>query len=338
MKLNGLILFIIVITFSLVLVGRCIVNENKDQKMDGLNFDFYVSKKFNILTEQWNITHFSSINSAIEKSSDNSSIYIFKGTYFESIVIDKNLILEGEDPFHTIIDAKQLSEDVILVEGNGILNISGFTIRNSSHNTSLSFNAAGIDLRSDGNIITNNIISENFYGIYCPYSDNNNVMNNYFKNNIEYGGFFLLGSDYNLIKENVFNENDYCALRIKGSQFNIVTQNVFINNPKGLYLCCGTENTIVSNNIFCNQSDWDAYDYLENNWDDGERGNFWYQYHLDGQGAFDNDSNGIVDKPYAFPYGSNIDRYPLKNKPVISNIFIDELILNSNCFKLNIER
>jgi parallel beta-helix repeat protein len=331
MKLNGLFLFIIVITFSLVLIGGCIVNENKDQKKEEPNIHFYVSKDFNNMTEQWNITHFSSINSAIEKSSNNLSIYVYQGTYFESIVIDKKIILQGEDPFQTIIDAKQVSEDVILVEGNGILNISGFTIRNSSHNSSSSFNAAGIDLRSDGNIITNNIISENFYGIYCPSSNNNTIMRNHFKNNIEYGGFFLLGSDYNLLKDNVFSENIYCALRIKGSQFNIVTQNVFMNNPKGLYLCCGTENTIVSNNIFCNQSDWDAYDYLENNWDDGNRGNFWDQYHLEEQGAFDNDSNGIVDTPYAFPYGSNIDHYPLKYKPVISNSFIDEKILNSNC-------
>lgn len=315
----------------LIMCSGCTIKEDNDKHIEYLNFDFFVSKEYNNQTEQWNITHFSTISSAIENAIDNTSIYVFQGLYVESIVINKDIILKGENPLKTIIDAKRMNEDVVLVEGNGNLNISGFTIRNSSYNSSLSYNSAGIDLRSDGNVITDNIICDNFYGIYCPYSDNNIVIKNHITNNIEYGGFFLLRSDNNLIRDNVFDKNEYCALRIKGSLSNIVTQNVFVDNPKGLYLCCGTENTIVSINIFCNQSDWDAYDYLENQWDDGEQGNYWGQYHLDEQGAFDNDSNDIVDTSYSFPYGNSIDHYPLKQMPEISNNFLNKNEILSSC-------
>lgn len=329
-----LITFIVI--FLLVSFSGCIDGQNNDEPKNNLisnEYDFFVDQSYTNETQNWNKTHFSSINSAINKAKDNTSIYVANGLYLEVLVINKNLSLKGEDPFDTIIDGNQMSEDVILVEGNGQLNISGFTIRNCSRGMELSYNPAGIDIRSDGNIIQGNIITDSFYGIYCPYGDNNIVINNQFTEIVEYGAFFLHRSDNNLISQNLFNENIYCALRIKGSYFNTVTNNIFINNPKGLYLCCGSENNTVYNNIFCNGSDWNAYDYLENKWDDGKKGNYWDDFHLDSQGAFDNDSDGIVDYVYSFPFGNSIDHFPIKNLPIISNDFYDKNTVLSCCDK-----
>ncbi|MDG6218778.1 MAG: NosD domain-containing protein [Candidatus Thermoplasmatota archaeon] len=330
------VLLSIIILFLLSFSG-CIFKQEIDRDMDYpdlIDFDFFVNKQYSSETKNYNETHFSSINSALEKAVDNTSIFVFNGIYHEYLVINKYISLIGEDPFNTIIDAEKRNEDVILIQGNGRLTISGFTIQNSSKNDPYAYNEAGIDIRSSGNIIEGNIITNNYYGIYCIYVNNNIIRGNLFTENVEYAAYFLHRSDENIITQNVFNENQYIALRIQGSRFNNVTHNLFINNPSGLYLCCKSENNMVYGNVFCNHSTWNAYDDGVNSWDNGKIGNFWDGFNLDSQGAFDNNSNGIVDIPYSYPLVKSFDNYPLKNVPTISNYFLEKNITSIHCEKM----
>lgn len=305
------------------LIG-CITYQENDEIQNGNQYDFYVNNYYDGGDKLYNITHFSTISSALEKSIDNTFIYVYNGIYYEEIFINENITLKGEDPFQTIIDGKNIYKNIVTVQGNCRLNISGFTIRNNSQNITLTGDlGAGINIRSNGNIIKNNIIKNNYNGIYCPYFDDNVIVGNHFFNNSEYGAFLTFGSDNNIISHNIFECNNYCAVRIKGSKSNYFKYNVIKNNPKGLYLCCGTQGTIIFGNVFCNQSDWDVYDYLDNQWNNETKGNFWDSFHLDSQGALDVDGNGIVDDPYLMPYSHNVDNHPLKHIPKIKNNFFD---------------
>jgi parallel beta-helix repeat protein len=327
---------IYILFFVLISISGCVVEKNDNENTNNpyiRDFDFFVNKDYSSETNFYNQTHFSSINSALEKSEENTSIFVFNGTYHEFLVVNKDIILIGEDPFNTIIDGAQQNEDVIHIQGKGKLTISGFTIMNSSKNAPHSNNEAGIDIRSKGNIIEGNIITDNYYGIYCPYNNNNIIKNNLFTNNLEYGAYFLYQSNKNNISHNLFDKNDYIALRIQGSQSNNITHNLFINNPKGLYLCCNSKDNVVYENVFINNSDWNAFDDGINFWDNGKKGNYWDDFHLNSQGAFDNNSDGIVDSSYSIPFVKNNDTYPLVNIPTILNDFYNKnslSIINEN--------
>jgi len=70
-------------------------------------------------------------------------------------------------------------------------------------------------------------------------------------------------------------------------------------------------NTIYHNNLIDNVRQ--AYDAGNNTWDNGypSGGNYWSDFDEPSEGAYDNNSDGIVDTPYSIPGGSNQDRYPL---------------------------
>jgi len=101
------------------------------------------------------------IQEAINASPENYTIFIRSGVYKENIVINKTVIIIGEDKNTTIIDGNGTG-DVIYISKDGRANISGLTIKNSGNKGSPT-NDAGIDIRSDNNnIIRNNISYNNF--------------------------------------------------------------------------------------------------------------------------------------------------------------------------------
>ncbi len=56
---------------------------------------YYVDDDFDASTAGWGVTHFDSIQDAIDAASDGDTIYVYAGTYTEAITIDKELSLYG---------------------------------------------------------------------------------------------------------------------------------------------------------------------------------------------------------------------------------------------------
>ena len=105
---------------------------------------------------------FTSIQDAIDASSNGDTVFVYSGTYVENIVVDKSITLQGEDRDTTVIDGGG-SGDVVYVSAF-FVNISGFTIQNSGNETigSGSFIDAGIDINSNNNEVYDNYIYDNF--------------------------------------------------------------------------------------------------------------------------------------------------------------------------------
>ena len=130
--------------------------------------------------------NYTSIQDAIDNASDGDTIYIPSGIYYENIVIKKSISLVGEDKNTTIIDGSG-GEIVVYVLSNWV-NISGFTIKNSS--SYYNYGNGGIFIDASSFItITDNIITKNKYGIYL-YSEysyysctNNTITRNIILNN-----------------------------------------------------------------------------------------------------------------------------------------------------------
>ena len=159
---------------------------------------------------------FSSIQTAINASSNGDTIQVQSGTYHENVNVTKQLTLRGFG--NPVVDAGR-SGNAITLSADGI-RLEGFNVTGGIY---------GIYLysSSNNNITGNNAFNNNGYGIFLYYSSNNNTLigNNAFNNN---GGIFLDQSSRNMLSGN----------------------NVSNNYDIGIYLSSYSDNnTLIGNNV-----------------------------------------------------------------------------------------
>ncbi|MEM3086892.1 MAG: right-handed parallel beta-helix repeat-containing protein [Halobacteria archaeon] len=86
------------------------------------------------------------ITLAIQAAGSLEPIIVCPGTYVESVVIDKNVVLRGRDgPASTIIDARTLSTAVQITSPEPLATITGFTLRHSDFGVHISGNDAVVE-------------------------------------------------------------------------------------------------------------------------------------------------------------------------------------------------
>ena len=187
---------------------------------------------------------YNSIQGAVNNASKGDTIFVFNGTYYENIVINKSIILEGESITNTIIDGGG-SSNVIHITTNGVT-VTRFTITNSGG----AIPNAGINVISDYNTISKNIMINNFYGIMMFDASNNVISNNIITSNNQCG-ICMIGSPNNIIRENIMEYNTYNGIGIFWtSDNNVITKNIMKNNGYcGINLVVSSENDIRNNTI-----------------------------------------------------------------------------------------
>ncbi len=296
------------IILSCVVTG-CVDNNNDDTGGD-------LNEPNTLYVDSKGTKQYISIQQAIDDALENNTIYVYAGTYYEHLVINKSIILKGENNENTIIDGNRRGDVIVIGEG-GRVSMRGFTIRNSGVNIyANNDHDAGIEINSDHNAIMNNIIFNNTIGIYTIEASNNTFKQNVYDGNSVYGMYLYISSDYVLTTENTFINNN-CALRIKGSDHNNVTNNIFLNNTEGLYFCCGARLNTVYHNTFINNTLWNGKDDVGNNWDNGYPigGNYWDDYtgtdEYKGTNQNMTGSDDIGDTVYNITAPIHVDHYPL---------------------------
>ena len=269
-------------------------------------------------------TDYTTIQAAIDDASPGDEIHVDSGTYYENVVVNKQLTLRGIDTGAGIpvVDASN-SGHAINLSADGII-LEGFTATNASM-----FGHAGIRIISNNNIITNNNVSNNNrFGIFITYSSGNTFTNNDVNNNSASGVQLYYLSD-NTFTNNNFNNNDYGIYLAGGCYNNIFTNNNASNNGvNGISVYNSSNNEFINNNV--NKNDWRGIrlsssnnnilyynnfvdntnhnidEFGINQWDSGSEGNYYSDYT-----GTDSDGDGIGDTPYPIPGGSSMDRYPL---------------------------
>ena len=197
--------------------------------------------------------NYTMIQDAINDAYDGDTVFVYDegSPYYENLKVTKSINLIGEDKNTTVVDGHQYS-DVIFVShsANGVT-IKGFTIQNGGDDK---WGDAGIDLRSNLNIIKSNIITLNDkHGIYFISSNHNIIISNTFSDNL-YG---IYGeSDYTIIQEN-YVTNCYRGISLKSSLHWTIINNTIINNDNaGIYLFggkgCSCHNITIIGNIISN--------------------------------------------------------------------------------------
>jgi parallel beta-helix repeat protein len=184
------------------------------------------------------------IQDAINASSDGDTVFVYNGTYFENVVVNKTINLTGENRDSTIIDGGG-NGHVIFVNASWV-NITGFTVNNSGsgHPNSGMY----LSSFSSKNIIKENKIINNRVGIYLSSSSNNSIINNFVSLNSECG--ILLGpSSYSNITNNNVSSNFWTGISLSWSYNNTVYNNGMLDNWYGIELASAQNNTILYNLI-----------------------------------------------------------------------------------------
>lgn len=210
-----------------------------------------------------------SIQDAINAAGDGETVFVYSGTYYERLNLNKPVHLIGEDRDATVIDGGG-SDDTVIIKSNWV-NITGFNITGSGwspgnagiklnnaifcriFNNTIQSNEDGIHLNVSGeNDITGNIINNNFgRGIYLNSSHSNNISKNTARAN-RYG-IYLDFSNFNDIEENTVYWNTIHGIYISFSNENNVTANeVFLNAQHGIVVTLSDGNTIARNNASSN--------------------------------------------------------------------------------------
>ena len=194
---------------------------------------------------------------AVDNATAGDTIIVKNGTYYENVVVDKPITLQGEARDSTIIDGGGVG-DVVKVVGDGC-KISGFMVRNSGGIWDST--DAGIELASSNNNITDNNITNNHYnGILLNSSSNNTIRNNVVSNtyNDEFPdgiGINLHCSTGNSIIDNNVNSNDRCGIFLFNlSNNNTIKNNTVSNNAWGIDLRYRSSHNYLSNNTIFNNS------------------------------------------------------------------------------------
>lgn len=193
---------------------------------------------------------FSSIQEAINSPvvKDGDTIFVYNGTYYENLVINKNnLTLLGEDKDTTIIDGGGTGTVVEITAKDAKIN--GFTIRNGGPTY------FGISIYySSNNKLTGNNITNNYGSIHLFYSSNNTVSNNNVTNN--YDGISIYNAFNNTLSDNSITNNFNYGIHLSDSSNNIISSNTVTNNYwYGIYLGNASSNILFGNIVSNNGED-----------------------------------------------------------------------------------
>jgi parallel beta-helix repeat protein len=308
----------------------------------GNSKDCLISNNFicsNIFQGLW-IENSKDINISFNKIFDNN--YGIKLAWSSDIIIFGNDIFENnykegiylENNFNITIKCNNISSNhygIYLMESN---------FNNITDNILLDNGISLYIWYSNGNNIDENYIFERWgIALIARYSNNNKIKSNYITKCMS-GGASLINSDNNIISNNNLINNSISVTIFNRSSYNtIINNNINFNDYMGISISDACNNTIECNNFTDNYyalsiQDYkfecknneiyhnnfinnyqNGYDLCENNtWDDGEYGNYWYDYEEKYPKARKKPFKCVWDTPYEITGENSIDRYPLINQ------------------------
>jgi len=219
---------------------------------------------------------YQNITSGLEHAVDYDTVFVYSGTYYEHVTVDKALSLVGEDKSNSIIDGGGTGTALNIASNDTI--VANFTIRNA--NVGIAF------YHTWGWIFENRFLSNNV-GVFLFRSPGNEIFRNTFSNN-------NVGIELNETADTAYEFTDE------------IFRNDISNNNVGIKLYQSYKsrfwrNNFIDNTIHVSSTDsggkwtwftaWLAY-----------QGNYWSGYSgVDNfSGKFQNEtgSDGVVDAPY----------------------------------------
>jgi len=227
--------------------------------------------------------HYTTIQAAINGASAGAKIYVWAGTYYENVIVNKSVTIIGNGTKDTIINGGNTG-DVVNISADKVT-LAAVAITNSGDNfmtctdagievfyaddtyiydINCSNNCIGIFLNYTNRFaINDSIISWNQYGIVAYNSNSNNMINNFYNWN-SYTGIILYLSSFNNINNNIISFNSEYGLEAILSDSNIIKNNTCNYNDDGMDFYSITS-SIIENNT-CNWNNYYGFWIDSANW------------------------------------------------------------------------
>jgi parallel beta-helix repeat protein len=142
--------------------------------------------------------NYTEIQDAIDDASDGDTVFVYNGTYYENVIVNKTINFLGEDKDKTVINGYSYNHCIDVI--SDWVNVSGFS--------TIKGDGTGIQIHSNHTSIIDNIISDNWFGIYLYDSHNNIISNNRIINN-DYGMFFSYSNKNTVVSNAITSNGDY---------------------------------------------------------------------------------------------------------------------------------
>lgn len=182
--------------------------------------------------------NYTTIQSAINAASNGDTIFVYAGTYLENILIDKSLMLMGQERNVTTIEGNNLKATVEITAGS--IMFQGFTVKNDGTQD-------GIYTSTSDHTFTDNVFTMTSNGIHLYYSSGNTITNSLFFDNTHSGTFIDVGQN-NTISDNEFYNNADEGISLTGCGTSYIERNALHNNGEGIH-AYQAEGNVIRNNV-----------------------------------------------------------------------------------------
>lgn len=182
---------------------------------------------------------FSSIQAAVDFANEGDRINIARGTYFENVIVDKELTLRGGSATNTIIDADapntgtgiEVTADNVTIEKLAVYNGKG----------------DGIEVNANNVFIQNTIVKGAEQYCLEVNGDDGHVKRSSFIG-CDFGNIEVIGDDIFFEQNQVKQAGGYCVI-IQGRNPVVTRNHISVCDDAGVELT-DTDNPIVNNNTF----------------------------------------------------------------------------------------
>ncbi|UCD13479.1 MAG: right-handed parallel beta-helix repeat-containing protein [Thermoplasmatales archaeon] len=197
----------------------------------------------------------------IQNSGDNGLPEFDSGV---KLCSDNNIISDVIISYcHFGICLNTSSSNNTILENNIYSNYDGIGVYYYANKNIISGNTIHSNIRdgiwivtydNSDNVVMNNNITKNNFGIYMTNSLNNTIINNNIAQNDDYG-IYLRYSINNTIEGNNINSHYYDGIRLGNcSNNNSISYNIISKNMWGIYLEFSSNNTITGNKLTSNDN------------------------------------------------------------------------------------
>jgi len=194
---------------------------------------------------------YQTITEAMNLANEGDTIYVFSGTYNESLTINKRLsLIGGIDDRQSIISRDAELKYMVDITAD-FVTIENFVIQDKGRHITSQYGALVHVTANNVVLQKNNISSCDLWGIYLDSSDDNMISGNLINDT---KGVFVSSSNNNVFSSNNISNSSDAGINLRSSNRNILYQNRFTTSTFGIYGrdCSNTNITLntITKNVF----------------------------------------------------------------------------------------